>query len=203
MVHPATELRFISDAIGFGVFATSFIPKGTIVWALDPMDSVITPEKYNELCRTNNYYKEQLDKYSYIDQNGCYVLCWDIARFFNHSFMPTCLGTPFGYEIAVRDILPGEELTDDYGTLNLEENFEAFPEEGSARKVVTPYDFELFGDEWDRQLAEVFPYLAKVAQPLSGILTEEIWKESLAASSDTSRLMSVKVLAVKREKLRV
>ena len=34
MIHPSTELRFINDEIGYGVVATRFIPKGTIVWAL-------------------------------------------------------------------------------------------------------------------------------------------------------------------------
>jgi hypothetical protein len=37
MIHPWTELRFINDSIGYGVFATQFIPKGTIVWALDDL----------------------------------------------------------------------------------------------------------------------------------------------------------------------
>ena len=32
MIHPDTELRFISPEIGFGVFATKLIPQGTITW---------------------------------------------------------------------------------------------------------------------------------------------------------------------------
>ena len=38
MVHPDTELRFVSPAIGWGVFATRDIPTGTITWALDVLD---------------------------------------------------------------------------------------------------------------------------------------------------------------------
>ena len=28
MIHPDTELRYINEVFGYGVFATSFIPKG-------------------------------------------------------------------------------------------------------------------------------------------------------------------------------
>jgi hypothetical protein len=29
VIHPDTELRFVSDEIGYGVFATALIPRGT------------------------------------------------------------------------------------------------------------------------------------------------------------------------------
>ncbi|HAV55880.1 MAG TPA: SET domain-containing protein-lysine N-methyltransferase, partial [Aequorivita sp.] len=43
MIHPKTELKFISDQIGYGVVATEFIPAGTITWALDDLDREFTP----------------------------------------------------------------------------------------------------------------------------------------------------------------
>ena len=32
MIHPHSELRFFSPEVGWGVYATRFIPKGTITW---------------------------------------------------------------------------------------------------------------------------------------------------------------------------
>ena len=32
MIHPDTELRFIDATLGFGVFATRFIRRGTVTW---------------------------------------------------------------------------------------------------------------------------------------------------------------------------
>lgn len=37
----------------------------------------------------------------------------------NHSCEAPCLGSGYEFEIAVRALLPGEELTDDYGTHQL------------------------------------------------------------------------------------
>ena len=45
MIHPHTELQFISEKIGYGVIATKFIPKGTITWVLDKLDRIFTPEE--------------------------------------------------------------------------------------------------------------------------------------------------------------
>ncbi len=42
MMHPHSELRFINESIGYGVFATKFIPKGTITWILDELDQKFT-----------------------------------------------------------------------------------------------------------------------------------------------------------------
>ena len=62
MIHPDTELRFISPKIGFGVVATKLIPKGTITWALDKLDRVFSEA---ELAAFGNLYQEILDTYCY------------------------------------------------------------------------------------------------------------------------------------------
>src|SRR5688572_7224862 len=125
MIHPDTELRVINDVVGYGVVATKFIPKGTITWALDKLDRIFTPNQFKDL---DAVYQQVLEKYTYRNQDGNYVLCWDNARFVNHSFNSNCLTTAYEFEIAIRDIHPGEELTDDYGYLNIDEPFEALPE---------------------------------------------------------------------------
>jgi len=35
MIHPHTELRFISEQVGHGVLATQIIPRGTMVYVKD------------------------------------------------------------------------------------------------------------------------------------------------------------------------
>src|SRR5262245_1856685 len=85
MLHPASELRYVSDAIGYGVFATRFIPKGTITWVFDPLDQVISSDKAE---RIDPGLREALEKYSYVSGAGDRILCWDHSRFVNHSCNP-------------------------------------------------------------------------------------------------------------------
>jgi uncharacterized protein len=116
MIHPHTELRFISDEVGHGVFATRPIPKGTIVWTICSLDQRVSPERRATLPESS---RELLDLYAYLDSAGTFILCWDHGRYVNHSCEPAMMAIGQEHEIAVRDIAVGEELTCDYGTLNL------------------------------------------------------------------------------------
>jgi hypothetical protein len=164
MIHPHTELRFISEEKGYGVVASKFIPKGTMTWVLDKLDRTFTPR---ELTEMEPVYQAILRKYTYRDGNGHYVLCWDNARFVNHSFNSNCISTAYNFELAVRDIFPGEELTDDYGYLNCEQSFYCLPEANTSRIHVQPDDLLHYYKEWDNKLFEAFKYYKKVEQPLS------------------------------------
>ncbi|MDQ4141369.1 MAG: SET domain-containing protein-lysine N-methyltransferase, partial [Bacteroidota bacterium] len=62
MIHPHTQLQFISAEKGYGVVATQFIPKGTITWAFDPLDQVFTPEKVMQL---SPLFQKIVNTYSY------------------------------------------------------------------------------------------------------------------------------------------
>lgn len=170
MIHPHTELRFISPEVGYGVVATQFIPKGTITWALDKLDRTFDE---NTVKNMGKLYFDILEKYCYIDKNGKYVLCWDISRYVNHSFNSNCISTPYEFEIAIRDIQPGEELTDDYGYLNVTEPFDCLPEQGSTRTRVMPDDLVHFHKEWDAKIADSLPFFDKVKQPLLELLSPE------------------------------
>ena len=167
MIHPSTDLRFISPEIGIGVVATEFISKGTITWAFDPLDQVFTPGDMNSM---KPFFRNFIDKYTYRDSDGNYVLCWDHARFVNHSYHSNCISTAYNFELAVRDIYPGEELTDDYGYLNIPEPFYAIPEPGSDRKCVMPDDLLRYHELWDAQLRSAFSRFNIVAQPLSDLI---------------------------------
>ena len=188
MIHPDTELRFINDVIGYGVVATKFIPKGTITWALDKLDRIFNAE---DVRKMDPIYQRVLEKYTYRNQEGNHILCWDNARFVNHSFNSNCLTTAYEFEIAVRDIHPGEELTDDYGYLNIEEPFEVIPEAGVDRTVVYPDDLLRYYKDWDEKLLSAFPDLLKVPQPLFGILTPAVQQKATRVAREEELFDSI------------
>ena len=174
MIHPNTELRFISREMGYGVVATEFIPMGTITWALDRLDREFTPHHIEDL---EPMYRDILSTYTYRNNKGNFVLCWDNGRYVNHSFHANCLTTAYDFEIAIRDIQPGEQLTDDYGYLNITEPFKGIPEKGS-REVVYPDDLLRYHKEWDRKLEKAFEHLPRVEQPLRVILRGDTWEKA-------------------------
>jgi hypothetical protein len=163
MIHPHTELRCIGPDIGVGVFATKLIPCGTIVWVQDGLDQVLKPEFVDALDELR---RAQVLKYGYRDPQGKWILCWDDGRFVNHSFHANCMGTAWDLEIATRDIPAGTELTDDYGTFNLEEPMDCLPESGTDRTQALPDDLLRYAAEWDRQVLDALHHYAQVPQPL-------------------------------------
>ena len=170
MIHPHTELRFISPEKGYGVVATQLIPKGTITWAGDPLDQVFTAAQVKKLPKL---LQDKVDTYSYIDSKGRFILCWDHARFVNHSYTSNCISTAYNFELAIRDIYPGEELTDDYGYLNVPQPIDFPAEPGSKRKRVMPDDLLHFHTEWDKKLKSAFRMFNMVPQPLKQLIEEK------------------------------
>ena len=47
MIHPSLELRFIGPEVGYGVFATELIPKGTLTYVEDDLEIRIPEEKFD------------------------------------------------------------------------------------------------------------------------------------------------------------
>lgn len=166
-MHPDTEIRFISDEIGYGVVATKLIPKGTITWVQDELDQVINPQQVEKMHKAA---QDMLEKYSFRNSEGQHVLCWDLAKYVNHSFNANCLSTAYDFELAIRDIHPGEQLTDDYGYLNVSEPFKAL-DEGTERDTVYPDDLLNFHEQWDAQLSEAFHFFEEVEQPLAQLVS--------------------------------
>ena len=170
MIHPSTKLAFISKEKGYGVIATAFIPKGTITWVQDKLDMEFTPLEVDLLGAE---YQTIIETYTFRNSLGNYILCWDNGRFVNHSFNSNCLTTPYNFEIAIRDIEVGEELTDDYGYLNISEPFEGIPEE-SSRTIVYPDDLVRLHEFWDEQLKESIPFVTQVNQLLMPFIANDI-----------------------------
>jgi len=163
MLHPHTELRLVSEEIGYGVFATKPIPKGTILWVLCDLDIVFKPGHAKRLPAP---YQAIIDKYAYDDADGNCILCWDNGRMLNHNCDPSMLGVGTDYEIAVRDIAKGEEITCDYGELNLTESMECLCGGPHCRGAVHGEDPKFMWRQWDDIVAKVLPLAAKVDQPL-------------------------------------
>jgi hypothetical protein len=175
LLAPHIELRYIDESIGFGTFASRLIPKGTITWVRDAFDQAFSPDRIQAM---DPLHRAIIDKYTYVDRRGDFILCWDHGRFVNHSCQPTCLAPGFDFEIAVRDILPGEEVTDDYGMLNIGAAFDCKCRRPGCRGVVTPDDALAYSDSWDERLRAAFPALNEVPQPLWDLVAE---KDEVAA----------------------
>jgi hypothetical protein len=135
----------------------------------DRLDQAFTPEAVERLPTA---YHDIVLKYSFIDAHSCFVLCWDHARYVNHSCDPTCLSPGYDFELAVRDIPAGAEITDDYGSLNLEYGFECRCGSPRCRNQIRPGDLLRFAGEWDRLVAEPFSLIRSVPQPLWPFLEE-------------------------------
>ncbi|MFD1094763.1 SET domain-containing protein [Salegentibacter chungangensis] len=190
MMHPDTEIQFISKEIGYGVVATKNLPRGTITWVLDELDQAYTPSQVRNM---HPAIQEVINKYSFRNNQGNFVLCWDSAKFVNHSFKSNCLSTAYDFEIAIRDIKKGEELTDDYGYLNVTEAFVP-KEENTFRKVVYPNDLLNYYKNWDRELKKVFRDIETVNQPLIDLIpktVEEKMKKVLKGEEELDSILNL------------
>ncbi|MBC8484456.1 MAG: SET domain-containing protein [Bacteroidetes bacterium] len=188
MIHPKTELKFISNEIGYGVVATEFIPAGTITWAIDKLDREFSPLEFQSM---DSIYQNILDTYSFRNNKGNFVLCWDNGRFVNHSFNSNCLTTAYDFEIAIRDIHVGEQLTDDYGYLNIQQPFRGV-DEGTKRKIVYPDDLQKYYKVWDKKLKNVFKLIPQLKQPLKELINEKTWNHIEDVSKGKKEMDSIR-----------
>lgn len=120
-------------------------------------------------------YQNILDTYTFRNSKGNFVLCWDNGRYVNHSFNSNCLTTAYDFEIAIRNIQVGEQLTDDYGYLNIPSPFRAI-DEGTRRKVVYPNDLLKYHKTWDKKIKKVFPKISQLSQPLAELISDSTWE---------------------------
>jgi SET domain-containing protein len=116
---------------GVGCFAEERIRAGQPVWVFDKrIDSRL---RITELPSFPKPIQDLLKKYGYEEMyegHHTLVLCADHARHMNHSDDPNVLDDGSQYDIAARDIEPGEELTCDYYSFDLD----AVRKLGSARR---------------------------------------------------------------------
>lgn len=188
MIHPDTAIRPVDPRIGFGCVATRVIPAGTIVWALDPLDRVLSHQQWSALP---DVVRLAVEHFAFRDADGNFVVLWDHARFVNHSFHPNTCITPFGFDIALRDIAVGEELRGDYGCLHITEPFTPFAEPGADRAVVTGDDLPRIAPRLDAQIAVAVAQIPAVAQPLRPLVDAVTWAMVEAVIAGTQPLPSL------------
>ena len=174
MFHPNTQLKIINDTVGYGVFATKLIPEGTITYVKDSLELEISPTDY---LMHNQAMQDTIEKFSYIDERGYHIVSWDFAKYVNHCCNCNSISTGYGFEIAIRDILPGEQITDEYGVFNLKEEMVLVCGEKNCRKVVKPNDFDDYYKEWDVKIKKSIAKLFEVEQPLIPFIEPETRSE--------------------------
>ena len=177
MIHPHTTIKHINETVGYGVFATQDIPEGTIVYVKDSMELEISPMEY---LTHQKEIQEVIGKYSYMDQRGYRIVSWDFAKYVNHCCNFNTISTGYGFEIAVRDIKAGEQITDEYGIFNLTYDIELTCAEPNCRKTVKPKDFDTFYTQWDETIKRSLTKFKSVDQPLL-VFIDDFSKQELEA----------------------
>ncbi|MGB3493643.1 MAG: SET domain-containing protein [Elainellaceae cyanobacterium] len=172
MIHPDTHLNVVSPEVGYGVFASHRIPKGTIVYIKDALEIEI-PVDSPLLDRPE--YEQIIRKYSYIEA-GKLIISWDIEKYVNHSCDSNTLSTGYGFEIVVRDIEPGEELRDDYGPFNVDYGFACGCGASTCRGKIRQADFSTCAPHWDSRIKEALALYQQVEQPLEVYMDEDTQK---------------------------
>ncbi len=174
MIHPKTTLRFIDEQVGYGVFATEAIPKGSIVYVKDSLELVVSPTDY--LLHTAEM-RDVIEKYSYIDEHGNRIISWDFAKYVNHCCNCNTISTGYGFEIAIRDIAAGEQITDEYGIFNLDQPMPVCCGATDCRGTIFPDDFERYYQVWDEKIQAAMQHLFQVEQPLLPFVDEATRRE--------------------------
>ena len=169
MVHPHSEVRFINQDVGHGLFATRLIPRGTITWTKCAFDRVFTPSEVATLAEP---YRRIVEIFSYVDTAGDSVLCWDGARNINHSCDRNTLSIIHAVDLAIRDIEPGEQITCEYGNCNLLVDLPCLCGSPLCRGMIGREDALRFGDSWDDLVRAALPFAMQCDQPLLPFVSE-------------------------------
>ena len=93
---------------GKGLFAKEFIPKGTIICFECNKCRVLSGIESDKMSVKE---KEDMFNYAYRKKDGSFIAPCDETRYLNHSCNANILGADPGFDIVVRDIKKGEELT--------------------------------------------------------------------------------------------
>lgn len=171
MIHPDTELRQVNKDKGRGIFATSFLPKGTLTYVKDALEIVIPP---GDPRLDDPELKEIIETYSYIDQHGDRIISWDHAKYVNHCCQCNTMSTGYGFEIAIHDIEAGEEITDEYGMFNFGYSLQLSCKESGCRGTVNGHDLEDYFVDWDQKVKSALQHFQEVRQPLRPYLNKPI-----------------------------
>ena len=180
MVISWVRIEWISDVKGYGLVATQNIPKGTITFVQDGLDIVI-PE--NQLKQVDPKLLEYVNKYSYEDYMGNRIISWDLGKYMNHDDDPNTLSTGYGFEIAIKDIKKGDEVTDDYRVFSTHHDT-SFTAEPSPLENLRPWPKSLILN-WNKKIKQALLEMHAVEQPLIKFVDDKLCAEALAYKTDS------------------
>ncbi len=169
MLHPNTELRLVSPEIGVGVFATRLLPKGTITYVDDPLEIHIHP---SDPILKHPVLGKIIKIYAILENDGSYEMSWDHAKHMNHCCHSNTKTTGWGFDVAVRDIQPGEQIRCDYGMFNVDYDMELICEMADCRKKVNKDDFALYADGWEAIVKDALACVPQVPQLLLEVMDD-------------------------------
>jgi SET domain-containing protein len=132
MIFFKTEVRE-SGTHGEGLFLLEPVKKGEIIGILTHGCGIMTEDEYQRQQAENN----KIIIMTAVRWVGKYFLYGDAIgseEFINHSSDPTML-YHCGVCFATRDLLPGDELTADYGYFLAEKDVFAFSDNATGRPV--------------------------------------------------------------------
>jgi hypothetical protein len=109
----------------------------------------------------------------------------------NHCCYPNSISTGYGFEIAIKDITAGEQITDDYGLFNVSYDTEFFCSTPNCRKNVLQDDIVKYHKEWDKWIIESLKFVDKVPQALFPCLDNNTKKRLFSYISGESEYVSV------------
>ncbi|MCB1093196.1 MAG: hypothetical protein KDL87_16775, partial [Verrucomicrobiae bacterium] len=69
---------------------------------------------------------------------------------------------------------------------------DCLPEAGAPRQRVMPDDLTRHAGDWDRLIAEAFPHLSQVDQPLSRLFSADRWDDLLTLSRNSGAPASLR-----------
>lgn len=183
MIHPDTKFSWISAQKGYGIIATKKIPRGSITFVQDPLDIAIGID--DERLKDPRI-KDYIEKFSYVISSKQLVVSWDHAKYMNHCCFSNTLTTGYGFEIAIRDIEAGEEITDDYGVFTIRHSMKISCSIEKCRQKVGIEDFDSLSEQWDTKIQNALKQLPQVDQPLLDLVPQET-RELLNVYIDTDR----------------
>ncbi len=186
MIIPWVRIVWISDQKGYGLVATRPIPKGTITFVQDGLDIVISEDSYGKV---DPGLREYIEKYSYEDYLGNRIVSWDLAKYMNHDDQANTLTTGYGFEVAVRDVEEGEELTDDYRIFSTHHDTNFFHENRRIEEI-KPWSDHLIA-HWDSRVKESLLNINKTEQPLLSFIQPVTWNELCRLPKKPSSYRSV------------
>lgn len=115
MIADLFEVRETDDR-GFGLFARVFIPKGTLIdYQCDLCERICGRADLENMSHEK---RQQIMEHTYTTDECDVILDCSIGRYMNHSCSANVLENGGEFDIAVRDVQAGEEVTCDYRQFN-------------------------------------------------------------------------------------